>query len=73
MRLSVPGVLIHLAEEGLGPHVGRLIEAEHLAQHDVEGGHVIAVTAAVSEHGLLIKSTSGVLGADWINAGLKSI
>ena len=69
----VSGVLVHFAEEGLGAHVGRLPEAEHLAQHDVEGGHVIPVTATVSKHRLLIKTTSGVLGADRIDAGLKSI
>ena len=69
----VSGVLVHLAKEGLAAHVGRLPEAEHLAQHDVKGGHVIAVTATVSEHRLLIKTTSGVLGADRIDAGLKSV
>ena len=71
-RSPISGVLVHFAEEGLAPHVGRLLEAEHLSKDDVEGGHVIAVTATVSEHGLLIKSTSGVLGPDRVDAGLKS-
>ena len=35
------GVLVHLPEELLHAKVLGLLELEHLAQHDVEGGHVV--------------------------------
>ena len=36
------GVLVHLPEELLLAQVLGLLEVEHLAQHDVEGGHIVS-------------------------------
>ena len=54
----------------LEPHVEGLLELEHVPQHDIQGGHLVSVAAAVAVLGLLVEPAARVLGPDGVDAGL---